>query len=158
MLRIISVESARNELTMNFDATLTPTSNPVAIPANGIVARRTISNLQVTEFWLIQRSTSYKEHNSQDISFSTTTKIMRTEKVRIDQMMRSMRLMRTATGRMLYIITKEVSRVSYPFDCFQLRRNTHKKVAIKKNASKAGVATIAFVENQTIGEYKNNEG
>lgn len=65
--------------------------------------------------------------------------------------------MRAEAERTLSVITKEISRVSYPFDHFQLRRNTHKKVATTKNASKAGVATIAFVEDQMIGEYNNNE-
>lgn len=51
MLSMISVKSARNEPTMNFDVALAPTSNPVAIPAKGIVARRTIINLKDTEIF-----------------------------------------------------------------------------------------------------------
>ena len=35
-------------LTINFDVLLAATSNPVAIPANGIVARSTTTNLKAT--------------------------------------------------------------------------------------------------------------
>jgi hypothetical protein len=114
MLSIISVKSARNELTMIFDAAFAATSSPVAIPANGIVARRTISNLKVTEICLIWRSTSYKEHNSQDINPPTTTKIMPTEMVSIDQRMIA------EAERTLYIITNEISKLVLS-NCFQIR-------------------------------------